>query len=316
MAAELPELANVEALLDRYTFSKAERDQLEEYAGGARGCAGHATGLSWACDASAGHGPCPRTWLLLLLRTGLVTTLALRCRVHAVTRVPGQRGMEVWARLRAGVLWWPCAPCLLPTWPLPVHLLNHASTDLYAILKCTEKLERSYVRDAISARDYEPACRRLIAQYRTLWETVKGSVPSVTAFMASYGMQCPMAARRLVESGMPATVEHGRPGMAGESVNYTAAVADAVGAYITTMDALKLNMSAVDQVYPLLSDLTQSLNKVPAMGLLWTGWGDEYQGRALELRSKGGTGVPSRDADRVHREKDSAAALGGDGTLP
>lgn len=142
--------------------------------------------------------------------------------------------------------------------------IKHASTDLYAILKCTEKLERSYVRDAISARDYEPACRRLIAQYRTLWETVKGSVPSVTVFMASYGMQCPMAARRLVESGMPATVEHGRPGLAGESVNYTAAVADAVGAYITTMDALKLNMSAVDQVYPLLSDLTQSLNKVPS----------------------------------------------------
>lgn len=133
--------------------------------------------------------------------------------------------------------------------------------DLYAILKSTEKLERAYVRDAISARDYEPACQRLIAHYRTLWSTVSESVPSLQSFMATYGMQCPMAARRLAQSGMPATVEHGRATSSGEA-GYTAAVADAVGQFITTMDALKLNMAAVDQVFPLLSDLTQSLNKV------------------------------------------------------
>ena len=32
--------------------------------------------------------------------------------------------------------------------------------------------------------------------------------------------------------------------------------------FITTMDSLKLNMVAVDQLYPLLNDLMQSLNKV------------------------------------------------------
>ena len=30
-------------------------------------------------------------------------------------------------------------------------------------------------------------------------------------FMAEYNMQCPMAAKRLIYSGMPATVEHGKP---------------------------------------------------------------------------------------------------------
>lgn len=49
-------------------------------------------------------------------------------------------------------------------------------TDLYAILKTTEKLERAYVRDDISAKDYEPACQKLIAQFRTLWETLRDTV--------------------------------------------------------------------------------------------------------------------------------------------
>ena len=36
-------------------------------------------------------------------------------------------------------------------------------------------------------------------------------VPDVQAFMAEYNMQCPMAAKRLIYSGLPATVEHGKP---------------------------------------------------------------------------------------------------------
>ena len=104
-------------------------------------------------------------------------------------------------------------------------------------MKTTEKLERAYVRDAISAKDYEPLCEKLIAQFRTLWETLRDTVPGtlhsafspctctacmlrdtaapqvpdVEKFMAEYNMQCPMAAKRLIYSGMPATVEHGKP---------------------------------------------------------------------------------------------------------
>lgn len=59
------------------------------------------------------------------------------------------------------------------TYP-PTHCCSPALTpDLYALLKTTEKLERAYVRDAIPAKEYEPACERLIGQYRTLWEAVR-----------------------------------------------------------------------------------------------------------------------------------------------
>ncbi len=48
--------------------------------------------------------------------------------------------------------------------------------DLFAIVKTTEKLERAYVRDTISAKDYELLCEKLIAQFRTLWETLRDTV--------------------------------------------------------------------------------------------------------------------------------------------
>jgi ESCRT-I complex subunit VPS28 len=56
--------------------------------------------------------------------------------------------------------------------------------DLYAIIKTTEKLEKAYVRDVIGAKEYEPACLKLIAQFRTLRTTLKDSVPDVERFMA------------------------------------------------------------------------------------------------------------------------------------
>lgn len=39
------------------------------------------------------------------------------------------------------------------------------------------------------------------------------------------------------------------------------------------MDSLKLNMVAVDQIHPLLSDLMQSLNRVPSLPA-------DFQGKA------------------------------------
>ena len=133
--------------------------------------------------------------------------------------------------------------------------------DLFAILKTTEKLERAYVRDAIGAKDYEPACLKLLGQFKTLSETLKDTVPDVEAFAKHYNMDVPAAINRLIKSGMPATVEHGRPKTSGESRS-AVSVASTVQFFITAMDSLKLEMTAVDEVYPLLSDLVSSLHKV------------------------------------------------------
>lgn len=133
--------------------------------------------------------------------------------------------------------------------------------ELYAIIKATEKLEKAYVRDIISSSDYEVECQKLIAHFKTLAFTVKDTVPSIERFADTYKMDCPAALNRLVTSGVPATVEH-RAAAAATSTTSAATVAECVQNFITAMDSLKLNMIAVDQVYPLLSDLSASLNKL------------------------------------------------------
>lgn len=135
--------------------------------------------------------------------------------------------------------------------------------DLFAILKCTEKLERAYVRDGINAKDYEAQCEKLIAQFRMLWGSMKETVPSIQSFMQQYHMQCPMALTRL-QVGLPATIEHrARPGEgAGGGAR---AVAETVQHFITAMDSLKLNLVAVDQICPILSDLMGSMSKIESL---------------------------------------------------
>ncbi|XP_043690183.1 vacuolar protein sorting-associated protein 28 homolog 2 [Telopea speciosissima] len=133
--------------------------------------------------------------------------------------------------------------------------------DLYAIIKVTEKLEKAYVRDIISSAAYEPECLKLIAQFKTLTSTLKDTVPSVERFVDTYKMDCPAALNRLLVSGVPATIEH-RAAAAASSTTSASVVAECVQNFITAMDSLKLNMVAVDQVYPLLSDLSASLNKL------------------------------------------------------
>ena len=44
-------------------------------------------------------------------------------------------------------------------------------------------------------------------------------VPDVQQFLTHYNMQCPMAAKRLIQSGMPATQEHGKPRYSSSSMS-------------------------------------------------------------------------------------------------
>ena len=75
---------------------------------------------------------------------------------------------------------------------------------------------------------------------------------------------CPAAVNRLMHVGLPATTEHAvaRPG----GSNTAALVAEATAHLITVMDALKLDMVAVDQVFPLLKDVLRSLTSLRPSG--------------------------------------------------
>ena len=98
--------------------------------------------------------------------------------------------------------------------------------------------------------------------------STQGEAADLERFTSEYRLdrECPLGVQRLLRAGIPATVEHGaagRGGAGGAGGGSSAAhVAEAVQHFITIMDSLKLNMVAADQVYPLLSDLLQSLNQL------------------------------------------------------
>jgi len=137
--------------------------------------------------------------------------------------------------------------------------------DLYAIIKTVEHLEKAYVKDAISAEKYEPACNKLIAQYRTACGLVEMNVDE---FAAMYKLDCPAALLRL-KAGIPATMEH-HTASASTSGNQQAVVAQVVQHFITASDLVKLGNGdqgnvSVDQLLPYLRDLLDALNKMPTL---------------------------------------------------
>ncbi|XP_062223188.1 vacuolar protein sorting-associated protein 28 homolog 1-like [Phragmites australis] len=144
--------------------------------------------------------------------------------------------------------------------------LLESYADLYAIIKATEKLERAYVRDLVSAADYEAECLKLISQFNSLSSSLAGIV-TVPRFVQAYRLDCPAALNRLLQSGVPATVELRATASASSSAPASTAasataIAQCVQSFITAMDAVKLNMLANDQVRPLLQDLSTSMGRL------------------------------------------------------
>jgi ESCRT-I complex subunit VPS28 len=140
-------------------------------------------------------------------------------------------------------------------------------SELYSTLRTTEKLEYAFARDAIRGPDeYTEACQRLIAQFKTTERALRqdGTVSDVQAFIAKYNIDCPRAVERLVSVGVPATTMHGMSsGTKARSELFLSA--EATQLFITTMDAVKLNQRAVDELQPLLQDLVGTLNRAESL---------------------------------------------------
>lgn len=135
--------------------------------------------------------------------------------------------------------------------------------DLFSIIRVTEALETAFSRDAITSSEYTEACTKLISQFKTTESALVSSkaIVSADAFFFEYQIDCPRAKERLLVAGAPATVVHA----AHDDRQDTVIVAQTTQAFITAMDALKLEQRAVDQVQPLISDLMGSLNRIQGL---------------------------------------------------
>ena len=102
---------------------------------------------------------------------------------------------------------------------------------------------------------------RLISQFKTAEKGLiaDGTITDSTAFVEKYRMDCAKGIYRLLIVGAPERV--GGQDDQSEAVH----IAEAVQHFITTMDAIKLELRDVDEIQPLISDLFGSLNKVKGL---------------------------------------------------
>jgi len=135
--------------------------------------------------------------------------------------------------------------------------------ELYSLIKAVEMLERAFVRDAVSSKDYAPACKDLIAKYRTALKLCPPGT-ELHRFVAETKLDCKAAVERLTVGRPDVSEESSESNKGGARV-----VAEAVQHFITAMDSLKLHLVAADQIHPILSDLSESLQKVPSLPADW-----------------------------------------------
>ncbi|VDM61548.1 unnamed protein product [Angiostrongylus costaricensis] len=128
-------------------------------------------------------------------------------------------------------------------------------SELFAVLNALECLEKMYSRDYISSEEYKTECFKLLDQYK--------ECSTITLF--KYRLHCPAALERIHE-GRPITVKD-------DKGNLLKNIAVIVEVFITFFDQLKLNVRAVDELYPNLNELYTSINAMSSLP-------EDFDGRA------------------------------------
>ncbi|KAL4331856.1 hypothetical protein GQ457_07G028790 [Hibiscus cannabinus] len=118
-----------------------------------------------------------------------------------------------------------------------------------------------------SSSECATECLKLIAYFETITPELKGTIPKIRCFRYSYKRGFPYATKHLVIFGVSAILEHQAAATSSASASAAAAVVGLVAGCVlnftgAVMFSLQLNMVAIEQVHPLLPDLSASLNKL------------------------------------------------------
>ncbi|XP_022187204.1 vacuolar protein sorting-associated protein 28 homolog [Nilaparvata lugens] len=127
--------------------------------------------------------------------------------------------------------------------------------DLYAVINTLQNLEKAYIRDCVTAKEYTAACSKLLVQYKAAFKQVQGDdFPNIEAFIKKYRLDCPAAMERIRED-RPITIKD-------DKGNTSKCIADIVSLFITIMDKLRLEIKAMDELHPELRDLNDTMNRL------------------------------------------------------
>ncbi|XP_031549830.1 vacuolar protein sorting-associated protein 28 homolog [Actinia tenebrosa] len=137
--------------------------------------------------------------------------------------------------------------------------------DLFSIINTLQCLEKAYIRDAVTPKEYTAACSKLLVQYKAAFRLVQSAeFPTIESFMKKFRLDCPAALER-INDGRPITIKD-------DKGSTSKAIADTVSLFITIMDKLRLQIRAVDEVQPDLRDLMDTMNSMSSLP-------DDFEGK-------------------------------------
>ncbi|XP_076041972.1 vacuolar protein sorting 28 [Oratosquilla oratoria] len=138
--------------------------------------------------------------------------------------------------------------------------------ELYAVINTLQSLEKMYIKDVISPKEYTAWCSKLLVQYKAAFKLVASDeFPNVEAFVKKYKLDCPAALDRIRE-GRPITIKD-------DKGNTSKCIADIVSLFITLMDKLRLGISANDELQPDLRELQDNMTRLSIIP-------QDFEGRA------------------------------------
>lgn len=130
--------------------------------------------------------------------------------------------------------------------------------DLFAVVNTLQHLEKAFLRDCVTPKEYTAACTKLLVQYKAAFKQVHGDeFPTIDAFVKKYRLDCPAALERIKED-RPITIKD-------DKGNTSKCIADIVSLFITIMDKLRLEIKAMDELHPDLRDLMDTMNRLSSL---------------------------------------------------
>lgn len=129
--------------------------------------------------------------------------------------------------------------------------------NVFALIQTIQALEKAYIKDAVAPSDYTKQCNILLVQFNAAFKLIKEKYPTVEDFTRRYLLDCPAALERIKE-GRPITVKDDRG-------NVSKSIAEIVSLFITVMDRLRLEIHAMDELYPDVKELYETMSRMSSL---------------------------------------------------
>ncbi len=135
--------------------------------------------------------------------------------------------------------------------------------NVFALIQTIQALEKAYIKDAVPPADYTKQCNILLVQFNAAFKLVKEKYPTVEDFTKRYLLDCPAALERIKE-GRPITIKDDRG-------NVSKSIAEIVSLFITVMDRLRLEIRAMDELYPDVKELYETMCRMSSLPAAFEG---------------------------------------------